>query len=79
MSKFLYGALLWVRWIASSTPGYVHPDEYFQSPEITANAILNIDSYIPWEFEKENAIRAVIPPIAILGYEDCITAKYSIS
>lgn len=62
MLKFLYGALLWVRWIASSTPGYVHPDEYFQSPEITANAILNIDSYIPWEFEKENAIRAVIPP-----------------
>ena len=46
---------------------YVHPDEYFQSIEITNQLFFGFDTYIPWEFESENAIRTIVTPIIVTG------------
>lgn len=59
---FLYAVLVWIRWIASTAPGYIHPDEYFQSPEITSRTVFGIETFIPWEFTAEHAARSIVPP-----------------
>lgn len=46
-------------------PGYIHPDEWFQSPEVTASAIFGIKGYIPWEYSPEFPCRS--PTVAMLG------------
>ncbi|KAI9313487.1 Alg9-like mannosyltransferase family-domain-containing protein [Dichotomocladium elegans] len=67
LAKVLYGILLWGRWIVSSTPGYIHPDEYFQSAEVTARTVLDVHTFIPWEFKPTTPIRSVIPPFLSTG------------
>ncbi|KAI8338461.1 GPI mannosyltransferase [Chlamydoabsidia padenii] len=62
-----YGVLLWLRWMMASLPGYVHPDEFFQSPEITARAILKVDTLIPWEFQPDHAARSILIPFLTTG------------
>lgn len=57
-----YFGLLWLRWMMVSLPGYIHPDEYFQSAEVTARHVLQIDSFIPWEFQPEHAARSISIP-----------------
>lgn len=58
----VYSVLVWLRWIASSTPGYVHPDEYFQSPEITAGTVLGVETLTPWEYQPIHAARSIVVP-----------------
>lgn len=58
----VYAILAWLRWVASSSPGYVHPDEFFQSPEITAGAVWDVDVFTPWEYQSSNAARSVMVP-----------------
>ncbi|KAF7255262.1 hypothetical protein EG68_09168 [Paragonimus skrjabini miyazakii] len=31
-------------------PGYIHPDEFFQSLEVAAGDVYGLDVYRPWEF-----------------------------
>ena len=50
MSVSLYGALLLVRLLFVLSPSYVHPDEFHQSGEVVANAMLRVDARPPWEF-----------------------------
>lgn len=40
-------------------PGYVHPDELFQSGQ---EIWFGYPPKIPWEFERHNALRSVLPP-----------------
>jgi phosphatidylinositol glycan class Z len=54
--------LLWLRWLTATLPGYIHPDEFFQNPEITASNIFNIQSFTPWEYSPEHASRSIIAP-----------------
>lgn len=55
--RFFYGALVLLRaWLVLS-PGYVHPDEFFQGPEpLSENGVL------PWEWMPKNALRCVAIP-----------------
>ncbi|KAI8143935.1 Alg9-like mannosyltransferase family-domain-containing protein [Fennellomyces sp. T-0311] len=62
-----YVVLLWLRWSISSSPGYIHPDEYFQSPEVTAGAVLDISTFTPWEFQPAHAARSVLVPFLTTG------------
>ncbi|KAI9496534.1 GPI mannosyltransferase [Zychaea mexicana] len=62
-----YTVLLWVRWTISSLPGYIHPDEYFQSPEVTAASVFDIKTFTPWEYQPEHAARSVLVPFLTTG------------
>lgn len=42
--------LLAIRFVVALSLGYIHPDEFFQSPEVTASSIFDTHSFIPWEF-----------------------------
>ena len=55
----IYMLLLGIRIISSILPGYIHPDEFFQSGQ----EIFFGSSQIPWEFQSQNAIRSIVPPI----------------
>ncbi|KAI9470870.1 MAG: hypothetical protein EXX96DRAFT_371169 [Benjaminiella poitrasii] len=59
--------LLWLRWLTATLPGYIHPDEFFQNPEITSSKIFNIDTLTPWEYKPEHASRSVISPFLTTG------------
>ncbi|KAL1933501.1 hypothetical protein VTP01DRAFT_7591, partial [Rhizomucor pusillus] len=66
-SVCLYAVLVWIRWIASTGSGYIHPDEYFQNPEITSRIVFGIESFVPWEFTAEHAARSIVPPFLLTG------------
>ncbi|KAK7090175.1 GPI mannosyltransferase 4-like [Littorina saxatilis] len=40
-------------------PGYIHPDEFFQSTEVLAGDIFNITHLRTWEFNREMPLRDV--------------------
>ncbi|KAI9029040.1 Alg9-like mannosyltransferase family-domain-containing protein [Phycomyces nitens] len=63
----LYVAFLWFRWLVSSLPGYLHPDEFFQSPEITAGPMLGVETSIPWEYSPAHASRSIVIPFLTTG------------
>ncbi|KAJ8308359.1 hypothetical protein KUTeg_013233 [Tegillarca granosa] len=64
-----YCLLVTVRLISVMIPqsGYIHPDEFFQTTEIIAGDILEIDVYRPWEFNSSNPIRSIVLPYAVFG------------
>ncbi|KAH1022880.1 hypothetical protein HUJ04_012197, partial [Dendroctonus ponderosae] len=47
--------------------GYIHPDEYFQSMEVLAGRIFDVDHSPPWEFETTHPIRGVAIPFFTTG------------
>lgn len=47
--------LLLARVALLASPGYIHPDEFCQGPDVTVGAL-------PWEFEREHAIRSPLYP-----------------
>lgn len=55
-------ALLWLRWLIATLPGYIHPDEVFQNPEITSAYIFDIESMTPWEYQPKHAARSIVAP-----------------
>jgi phosphatidylinositol glycan class Z len=61
MDRFLpaYGALLTLRLTFALAPGYIHPDEFFQSVEPAAALIFNAPVWLPWEFSDP----AIVAPI----------------
>ncbi len=52
--------LVALRWAAVLSPGYIHPDEFFQGPEPMARDILQLQATIPWEFAEQPPCRSVI-------------------
>jgi len=58
--KIVWGCLLALRFALLLQPGYVHPDEFFQSPEIMAHSVFDFEVHIPWEFKS--GCRSVVPP-----------------
>ncbi|KAJ2310238.1 alpha 1,2 mannosyltransferase [Coemansia sp. RSA 2705] len=57
----LYMALVAARVLLALSPAYIHPDEYFQAPEIAASDILGVDALRTWEFTAESPIRSIVP------------------
>jgi phosphatidylinositol glycan class Z len=47
--------------------GYIHPDEFFQSPEVAAGAVLNHTTglWTPWEFLPSYACRTISLPYVL--------------
>eukprot|EP01094_Clydonella_sp_ATCC50884_P003462 TRINITY_DN1265_c4_g1_i2.p1 TRINITY_DN1265_c4_g1~~TRINITY_DN1265_c4_g1_i2.p1 ORF type:complete len:660 (-),score=163.94 TRINITY_DN1265_c4_g1_i2:82-2061(-) len=64
----LYVALLAVRLLLVLSPGYVHPDGFFQSPEVVADTLLGLKAFVPWEFaDTHNPCRSIAPPLLVSG------------
>ncbi|KYO45303.1 GPI mannosyltransferase 4 isoform A [Alligator mississippiensis] len=60
-------ALLRVAGCLLPQPGYLHPDEFFQSPEVMAGDILDLQVYYPWEFLSSSPCRTVVFPLITSG------------
>ena len=63
-SKTLNKVLLMARFILCAMPltGYIHPDEFFQSPEVMAGDVLNLNTTRTWEWGAEQPVRSIIFP-----------------
>ncbi|CAL1541643.1 unnamed protein product [Lymnaea stagnalis] len=48
-------------------PGYIHPDEFFQSTEIVAGDVLNVTHFRAWEFNESFPVRSVVPPYLMIS------------
>uniref|UniRef100_A0A8C0GYW5 Mannosyltransferase n=1 Tax=Chelonoidis abingdonii TaxID=106734 RepID=A0A8C0GYW5_CHEAB len=60
-------ALLRIFWCLLPQTGYLHPDEFFQSPEVMAGDILDLQVYYPWEFLSNSPCRTVVFPLITSG------------
>ncbi|CAM9324882.1 unnamed protein product [Bubo scandiacus] len=60
-------AALRAGWCLLPQAGYLHPDEFFQSPEVMAGDILNLQVYYPWEFLSSSPCRTVVFPLMTSG------------
>ena len=47
--------------------GYIHPDEYFQSVEVTYGDVLGVESHRTWEFNTTLPLRSQTIPYCIYG------------
>ena len=56
--KFI--ALILLRIACVFLPGYVHPDEWFQSNEVAAQEVFNYHTEKPWEFTTDAPVRSVL-------------------
>ncbi|NXY83684.1 PIGZ mannosyltransferase, partial [Alcedo cyanopectus] len=68
-AKGLWALLAALRagWCLLPQTGYLHPDEFFQSPEVMAGDILNLQVYYPWEFLSSSPCRTVVFPLMTSG------------
>ncbi|NWV00439.1 PIGZ mannosyltransferase, partial [Upupa epops] len=60
-------AALRVSWCLLPQAGYLHPDEFFQAPEVMAGDVLNLQVYYPWEFLSSSPCRTVVFPLMTSG------------
>ncbi|NXD76514.1 PIGZ mannosyltransferase, partial [Halcyon senegalensis] len=69
-AKGLWALLAALRagWCLLPQAGYLHPDEFFQSPEVMAGDILNLQVYYPWEFLSSSPCRTVVFPLMTSGF-----------
>ncbi|GJJ69170.1 GPI mannosyltransferase 4 [Entomortierella parvispora] len=63
----IYLFLLAFRAFIAISPGYIHPDEFFQSAEITAGAVFDLDVNVPWEYKPELPCRSILIPAITTG------------
>jgi len=47
--------------------GYLHPDSFFQSPEVVAADVFSFDTVRPWEFDPSNPCRTIFTPAMMSG------------
>ncbi|XP_049711601.1 GPI mannosyltransferase 4 [Elephas maximus indicus] len=68
-ARALWGSLSLLRvvWCLLPQTGYVHPDEFFQSPEVMAEDILGMEASRPWEFGPSSSCRTVVFPLLTSG------------
>ncbi|XP_058518065.1 GPI mannosyltransferase 4 isoform X2 [Ochotona princeps] len=68
-ARVLWGGLglLRVLWCLLPQKGYVHPDEFFQSPEVMAEDVLGLQAMRPWEFYPSSSCRTVVFPLLTSG------------
>ncbi|XP_049631931.1 GPI mannosyltransferase 4 [Suncus etruscus] len=61
-------SLLRVLWCLLPQTGYIHPDEFFQNPEVMAEDILGVEAARPWEFQPNTSCRTVLVPLLTSGW-----------
>ncbi|XP_043854951.1 GPI mannosyltransferase 4 isoform X2 [Dromiciops gliroides] len=68
-AQVLWGSLslLRVAWCLLPQTGYLHPDEFFQSPEVMAEDVLGLEVFRPWEFLPSSPCRTVLFPVLTTG------------
>ncbi|XP_020844621.2 LOW QUALITY PROTEIN: GPI alpha-1,2-mannosyltransferase 4 [Phascolarctos cinereus] len=68
-TQVLWGSLVLLRiaWCLLPQTGYLHPDEFFQSPEVMAEDVLGLEVYRPWEFLPSSPCRTVLFPLLTTG------------
>uniref|UniRef100_A0A8C6GA12 Mannosyltransferase n=1 Tax=Mus spicilegus TaxID=10103 RepID=A0A8C6GA12_MUSSI len=68
-ARVIWGSfsLLRVLWCLLPQTGYIHPDEFFQSPEVMAEDILGVQATRPWEFYPSSSCRTVVFPLLTSG------------
>ena len=71
-NKLLYPFLLLLRLALLFSPGYIHPDEFFQGgQELFAphppTHPPSSSSFLPWEWQPEHALRSVLFPLLLVG------------
>lgn len=64
--KKIYFTLLFIRFLFIFSYGYIHPDEFFQGPEVVTSNVFEIETTIPWEFASNEPIRTIITPYIII-------------
>ncbi|PWN93638.1 hypothetical protein FA10DRAFT_299006 [Acaromyces ingoldii] len=57
--QIVYLGLVLVRCLLAFSPGYIHPDEWFQSGEVVAGDLLGMPTLRTWEFEPKRPIRSM--------------------
>ncbi|XP_069753346.1 GPI mannosyltransferase 4-like [Narcine bancroftii] len=67
-SMWLVLGVVRVLWCLAPQTGYIHPDEFFQSPEIMAGDILNLKTFRTWEFNTSYPSRSVLFPLVTAGF-----------
>ncbi|KAJ2774091.1 alpha 1,2 mannosyltransferase [Coemansia nantahalensis] len=72
-TRAAHAALVLARVLLAASPAYIHPDEFFQAPEIAAGDILGVDVLRTWEFAPLAPVRSIAPiylyagtPLALL-------------
>ncbi|EDO42512.1 predicted protein, partial [Nematostella vectensis] len=55
-------------WTIYPQTGYIHPDEFFQSPEIISGDVLGVYSLRTWEFNSSFPLRSVVFPYLTAGF-----------
>uniref|UniRef100_A0A8C2N8I0 Mannosyltransferase n=2 Tax=Capra hircus TaxID=9925 RepID=A0A8C2N8I0_CAPHI len=68
-ARVLWGSLglLRLAWCLLPQTGYVHPDEFFQSPEVIAGDVLGVEAARPWEFHPSSPCRTAAFPLLTSG------------
>ena len=56
-------------------PGYIHPDEYFQSTEIMAGDVLQLKSKRTWEWNRKKPSRNIVFPFLAAGLPFMVLRK----
>ncbi|KAJ1911991.1 alpha 1,2 mannosyltransferase [Tieghemiomyces parasiticus] len=67
MDTTAYLSLAALRLAAAVLPGYIHPDEFFQSAEIAAGSIANYAYRSTWEFKPDAPCRSIVPVYLMSG------------
>ncbi|XP_051874590.1 GPI mannosyltransferase 4-like [Pristis pectinata] len=57
-----------ILWCLAPQTGYIHPDEFFQSPEVMAGDILNLKIFHPWEFNTCYPSRSILFLLVTTGF-----------
>ncbi|XP_067898549.1 GPI mannosyltransferase 4-like isoform X2 [Heterodontus francisci] len=68
MLTWLVLGVVRVLWCLMPQTGYIHPDEFFQSPEVMAGDILNLKIFRTWEFNTSYPTRSVLFPMVTTGF-----------
>ncbi|XP_067898547.1 GPI mannosyltransferase 4-like isoform X1 [Heterodontus francisci] len=68
MLTWLVLGVVRVLWCLMPQTGYIHPDEFFQSPEVMAGDILNLKTFRTWEFNTSYPSRSVLFPLVTTGF-----------
>ncbi|PKY14293.1 hypothetical protein RhiirB3_379976 [Rhizophagus irregularis] len=63
----LYLSLCVLRLWCTTLPGYIHPDEFFQSPEVMGGDVFGYEVFRPWEFEQSPQCRSIVIPALTIG------------
>lgn len=59
---FIYLIFLGFRLLFIFCQGYIHPDEFFQSPQVTSFSIFGFKDTFAWEFDPKFPCRTIVTP-----------------